>query len=123
MVTDLLQLGGEMGVEFSSLDILDPSIGGGIAKTDEKTSKRISKNNIGINFTIETNNYQNLKKFNDTLLNNFKNIIIPESYTVSTSKVGVKGTGSVTLELVYTEIFAGYLLLAPDAVMPVAIKK
>jgi hypothetical protein len=114
-ILNLSKLGTEAGVNISKIAILDPSISGNGAENTKNAPKRISKNVIGLNITMDTNNYANFKKFNDMMLNNFENIIIPESYTdTSTTNKDKNGSGTV----IYSETMSGYLVLSPDAKMP-----
>jgi hypothetical protein len=117
-VLGLLQLGSTAGVNLSALKILDPSIAGGGA-TSSKNLIRISKNVIGMTFSVDTTSYPSLQKFNDMLLNNFKNIIIPETYSVEAAKITSKDKTSTGLT--YKETFTGYLLLSSDAKMPIPV--
>jgi len=120
VVLGLLQLGANAGVNFSTLNVLDPSVPGAGAAGNAAAINGISKNIIGINFSVDTTSFSNLQKFNNMLLNNFKNLIIPETYSVEAAKpmAGTTGAG-----LTYKEGFTGYLLLSPDAVLPVATAK
>lgn len=118
LVLSLLQLGVKTGVNFSTLNVLDPSVPGAIAAGSVTKANRISKNVIGVNFSVDTTSFSSLQKFNNMLLNNFKNIIIPETYSASAAR---PTTGTAAPAITYSEVFTGYLLLSPDATMPVAI--
>lgn len=117
LVLSLLQLGAKTGVNFSTLNILDPSVAGAVAAGSATKTNRISKNVIGVNFSVDTTSFSSLQKFNNMLLDNFKNIIIPETYSVGAARptAGMAGTA-----ITYSEVFTGYLLLSPDATMPLA---
>ena len=118
LVLGLLQLGAKAGVNFPTLTVLDPSVPGSIAPGSATNISRLSKNVIGVNFSVDTISFSSLQKFNNMLLNNFKNLIIPETYSVEAAKPTAITSGA---GITYNEGFTGYLLLSPDAVMPVAV--
>lgn len=118
LVLSLLKLGANTGVNFVTLSVADPSVPGAVATGSTTNTNRISKNVIGINFSVDTVSFSSLQKFNNTLLNNFKNIIIPETYSVEAARATAAGMTSAGI--IYKEVFTGYLLLSPDATMPVS---
>jgi hypothetical protein len=120
LVLGLLQLGANTGVNFAALNILDPSVPGAVAAGSATKINGIFKNVIGINFSVDTSNFQSLQNFNNRLLNNFKNIIISETYSVEVARP--TGSGTTSGGIIYKEVFTGYLLLSPDAMMPAAVK-
>jgi hypothetical protein len=107
---DLQAVGKASGINYTNIQISDPSTGQGGANT-QPTEVKLAKV-IGVTINFSAKDYWTLRRYVDTLKSRFKYLMVSSAVTVSHGPAGGGQNNA------YTCSMTTWMVLSPDAAIP-----